>query len=426
MKCMFILILVILISMYCPVWPSGSGVSLEDAIQKGLARASGYQNQVLEIKSLELEKQTAMMKRYFSLDSSGSYLYRSEQLVITLPGMTINAGAKNNYDMNLALKQPLFTGNSISNGIKMRELELAVAQNKALLQKIDVTAEIKSSYFNYFLLLNKRDSLGALIRQLGLHLKNIEAFYKEELVRKTDLLETKRKMREQELNVEDLNHLIVSEGIHFEKLCGLDIGTVDAGYVEKVTDYMGAFTAFKLYNPLLKTLDRNLEMLVTREKLVKGEYLPQVAGFGELHYARPGINFFKNQWGWYFQGGVNLSLKVFDWNKKKRELKVLDYGVEKVKNQRDDFILEGEKSLKQLFDAKKSTEKKIAMLDDLVRTTEEDVELKSNLYREQQVSNLDYLEALTTKERYISMKNELMMQLELIKVSINRVIGKDI
>lgn len=426
MKCKFILALIILMSIYFPVWLSGAGISLEDAIQKGLERAAGYQNQVLEIKSLELEKQTAKMKRYFSLDSSGSYLYRSEQLVITLPGMTIKAGAKNNYDMNLSLKQPLFTGNIISNGIKMSELEVAVAQNQALLQKINVTAEIKSSYFNYYLLLNKRDSLGALIRQLELHLKNIGDLYKEELVRKTDLLETQRKKWEQELNVEDLNRLIVSEGIQFEKLCGMDIGTVEAGYVEKVTDYMGAFTAFKLSHPVLQTMDRNLEMLVTREKLVKGQYLPQVVGFGELHYARPGINFFKNQWDWYFQGGINISFKVFDWNKKKREIKVLDYGVEKVKNQRDDFILEGEKSLKQLFAAKESTEKKIAMLDDLVRTSEEDVGLKSDLYREQQVSNLDYLEALTTKERYVSMKSELMMQLELIKVSINRVIGKGI
>lgn len=422
----YILLFVIVIVIYCPIGLPGAGISLEDAIRKGLERAAGYRNQVLEVDALKLEKRTAEMKRYFSLDSSGSYLFRSEQMEIAFPGKVMKAGAKHNYDVNLALKQPLFTGNILSQGVKLSELELAIAENQALLEKSVVVAEIKSSYFNYFLLLDKKNSLGTLIEQLHLHLQKIENFYREELVRKTDLLETRRKMREQELVLEDLNQLIAAERIRFEKLCGLDIGVVDAGYVEKVDDFAGAFAAFKSSHPLLETLDRNLEVLAARGKVVKGGYLPQVAGFAELHYGRPGVDFFKNRWQLYFQGGVQVSFKLFDWNKRKRELLVLDYAGEKVKNRRDDFIREGEKLLKQLFAAKESLEKKIVILDDLVQTAGEDVGLKEDLYREQQVSNIDYLEALTTKERYVSMKNESLMQLELVKVSINRVIGKDI
>lgn len=426
-----ILVVILLANMvsvsYGPVWLSGaeeSPISLEEAIQKALERAPDYRNGVLEEKSLELEKRSAEMKRYFSLDSSASYLFRSEQMEVAFPGKVIKAGAKHNYDVNFSLKQPLFTGNILSNGIKMSELELAVAQNQTLLEKIDITAEIKSSYFNYHLLLDKRNSLETLIRQLGLHLKKIENFYKEELVRKTDLLETRRKMREQELNVEDLNHLIVSEGIRFEKLCGVFIDLVDLGYVEKASDFVGSFEEFKVSHPLLKTLNRNLEMLSTRGRMVKGGYLPQVAGFAELHYGRPGVDFFKNQWQLYFQGGISVNFRLFDWDKKKRELMVLDYAGEKVRNRRDDFILEGERLLRQLFEAMGSLARKMVILDELVRTAAEDVELKGDLYREQQVSNIDYLEALTTKERYESMKRESLMQLELVKVSINRVIGK--
>jgi OMF family outer membrane factor len=426
MKRFITFVFIILIVLNGPVWLSAAGVSLEEAIQKGLERAAGYRNQVLEEKSLELEKKTAQMKRYFSLDSAASYVFKSEQMEIMFPGISLKAGAKHNYDLNLSLKQPLFTGNILSNGVKLSELELAAAQNQTLLEKIDSAAEIKSSYFNYHLLLDKKDSLETLIRQLNLHLKKIEDFFKEELVRKTDLLETRRKLWEQELNVEDLNRLIAAEKFHFERLCGLDIDVVDAGYVENVADYEGALAVFKESHPLLKTMDRNLAMLFTRGKMVKGGYLPQVAGFAELHYGRPGVDFFKNRWQLYFQGGVSFSFKLFDWDKKKRELLVLDYAGEKVKNRRDDFVLEGEELLKQLFDAKGSLEKKIGILEELVRTAAEDVGLKADLYREQQVSNFDYLDALTTKERYESMKKESLMQLELVKVSINRVIGKNV
>lgn len=401
-------------------------IPLQTAIEKGFQRAANYQNMILEEKSRELEKRTAQMKKYFSIESGGSYLFKSEQMEIPFPGQSITAGAKHNYDMSLSLKQPIYTGNILGHSVNMSEIQLAIAQNQTLMEKIEIVSKIKSSYFNYHLLLNKKKSLEPLIRQLNLHLKQIEDFYREELVKKTDLLETRRKVREQEINVEELNHLINSEKIHFEKLCGVDIDTVAAGFTEKVEHYHRAFNEFKKSHPVLKTLTERIVLLNTRGKMVKGEYLPQIAGFAELHYGKPGIDFFKNQWGFYFQGGISFGLKLFDWNKKKRQLTTLDCAGKKIVNQRDDFILEGEKHLKQLFDAQRSVEKKMGILDNLIQLAEEDAQLKAELYREQQVSNIDYLDALTTKERYVSKKNELKMQLELIKVDINRIIGKGI
>ena len=401
-------------------------IPLQTAIEKGLQRAANFQNGILEEKSRELEKRTAQMEKYFSIASGGSYLFKSEQIEVPFPGMSIYAGAKHNFDMNLSLKQPIFIGNILTHSIRAAEIQLAIAQNQTSMEKIEIAAKIKSSYFNSLLLLNKKKSLDTLLRQLNLHLKKIEDFYIEELVKKTDLLETRRKIREQEINIEDLNHLIVSEKIHFEKLCGLDIDIIDTGSTEKVGNYQKAFTDLKKNHPVLKTLDDRIALFSTCSKIVKGEYLPQIALFAELHYGKPGIDFFKNQWGFYFQGGISFNFKLFDWNKKKRQLTLQDYAVKKIVNQRNDFILEGEKHLKQLFDAQRSVKRKMEILDNLVQLAEEDAQLKAGLYREQQVSNIDYLDALCTKERYVSKKNELKMQLELIKVGINRVIGKGI
>jgi outer membrane protein TolC len=401
-------------------------IPLQTAIEKGLQRAVSYQNQVLDEKSRELENRTAQMKKYFSAGFDGSYLFKSEQMEISFPGQSMIVGAKHNYDMSLWLKQPIFTGNIVTNSIKISEIQLAIAQTQTSIEKIEIEAKIKSSYFNYHLLLNKKKSLDTLIRQLNLHLKKIRNFYREELVKKTDLLETRRKIREQEINVEALNHSIHSEKIHFETLCGVDIDTVAVDFRERGWHYHRAFKEFKKSHPVLKVLAERILMLNTQGKIVKGEYLPQIAGFAELHYGKPGIDFFKNQWGFYFQGGIRFGLKLFDWNKRKRQLTTLDYGVKKVVNQRDDFILEGEKHLKQLFDARRSIKKKMGILDHLVQLADEDARLKAGLYQEQQVSNIDYLDALTTKERYMSRKNELKMHLELIKVSINRIIGKGI
>lgn len=421
----FIILMFAVVLVFLPAAVSGE-VPLETAVQKGLERAAVLRNRLLEERVKEVEKRNAMMRKYFSVDSGASYVFKSDQMEIAFPGMSVKAGAKHNYDLNVSVAQPIFTGHILSRSVKVSELQVAIARSRTVLEKSKVAAMVKASYFNYRLLLSKKRSLETFIRRLNLHLENLGRLYKEELVRKTDLLETRRKLREQEIAIEELNQLVVSEKIAFEKLCGLDIDTIETGYSEVVANYERVFLEFKSSHPVLEAFDHRLAMLSTRGKMVKGEYLPQVAGFAELHYGRPGIDFFKNEWGVYFQGGVRFSLKLFDWGRKKRELTVLDYESQKVVNERDDFILEGEKRLKQLFGSFRSVEKRMSIVAGLVELADEDVRLKEGLYREQQVSNLDYLDALAMKERYESMKNELKMRHELIKVTIARVVAKSV
>lgn len=402
-------------------------VPLEQAVEKGLERASNYRNQLLEQKSLALETQTARKNRLFSIDAKGSYLFKSSRMEVGFtPGQTFETGAKHNYDLNVSVKQPIYLGNILVNAVKLAESQQTLGQYRELLEKLDVTGRVKTSYFNYRLLLHKKKSLGTLIHRLNLHLEQLEDYFNEDLVRKTDLLETQRKIQEQEINLEELNNLIAKEKIQFEKLCGMDINEVERGFSEKAASYDAALEMFKREHPLLKTLAEQEVLLNTRGDMVKGEYRPQVTAFGEFHYGKPGLDFFQDEWMLYFQGGVSVGMKLFDWDKKKRALTILDYQKEKVNNERDEFIRETKKNLEQLYATRDSIGKKMAILGNMLRLAEEDARLKEELYREQQVSNIDYLDALTTRERYESMRNELTMRHELVKVNINLVIGKSI
>ncbi len=62
----------------------------------------------------------------------------------------------------------------------------------------------------------------------------------------------------------------------------------------------------------------------------------------------------------------------------------------------------------------------------LAETAQEDARIKEELYRENQAANVDYLAALLNKERYESMTEELKFQTQLIKLNINRLIGKEV
>ena len=401
-----------------------SNIPLEIAIKNAIKMDVNYKNQVLEEKSSQIKKKNAQMKKLFSINSNISYIFKSEKMKIEFPGATMYAGSKNNYDINLSLQQPIFSGNILSNLSNMEEINLAIEKNKTLLKKIDIVFNVKSTYFKYILLLNKKKSLNYLIKNLNLHYRKIKNLYKEELVKKTDLLETERKIEELYINLEDLNSMITNESITFKKLCKMNINEIDKNYNENIRDYKSAFTEFKKSHPILKTIDEKIILLSYKGKIIKGEYLPQITGFAEIHYGKPGIDFFRNEWGSYFQAGVNVNLKIFNWNKQKRDLNIIKYSNQKIINEKEDFIFEGEKLLKQLYATKASIENKINILNKLIKISNEDTKLKKSLYEEQQISNIDYLESITKKERYISMKNEMKTHYELAELNINKVIGK--
>lgn len=415
--------------------PGRAQVPMDLAVRRGIEMCTACQNHELEIRSLELAQKGARLRGLFTLDAGVSYLFRSEQMEIVfpptqvapgvvMPGNRILAGAKHNYDFKLVLAQPLFTGHILSNTVRLEEVRLAVEKNQALLGKIETAAGVKSSYFTYRMLQSQLDSLDVLIEQLQLHYRKLQAYFREELVKKSDLLETEAKIQEQVLNRQDWLQQIKEEQINFKTLCGFDIQEMERDYREEAGNFEEAFGSFQVHQPVLKSLAERLAALGLQEKMARGEYLPQVGGFAELHYGKPGIDFFANQWSLYFQGGISVALKIFDWNRLGREVQVIRYGKEKVKNERREFIREGEKHLRQLYAARSTAEAKLETVKKLVQIAVQDISLKEKLVQEQQIDNIDYLSALCYKERCVSWQHTMETQLELIKVNINRIIGK--
>jgi outer membrane protein TolC len=410
-------------------------IPLEKAVETGIRSDFQYRNQLLEQDISRLNREKTRMKKLFQLDFAGSYLFKSQQMAIefpetplmpgvTMPGREIEAGAKHNYDLKISLAQPIFTGGMLSNAVELETQKQILANHQTTLREIEVAGKIKTSYFTCRLLENKRKSLSLLLENLELHLKQIGDWYNEELVRQSDLLETEMQISETRMNMEELNRLLEEEKINFARLCTFNVEEIEKTYDEPVGTREESLEYFKTHHPVLKAIDSHIRSLVLQGKITTGQYLPQVNGFAGIHYGRPGIDFFKNDWMLYFEGGISVNLKVFDWERLKKEKKIVDFSLRQMDNRKEETITEARKNLAQLYAGKESIEKQLTLLEKLVETAERDANLKKELYKEQQVSNIDYLSSLLKKERYQSMKNERTMEYQLVKLAINTLIGR--
>lgn len=415
--------------------PGNEKIPLPQAVADGIKLNYAYQNNLLDEKNAELYLLQAEKSKRFRMDFSSNYLYKSDTMVIETPavqipnlgiinGQIIEAGLRHNFDLNLALVQPLFTGGILSNRIKLEEIKKAIEANQIDLTRNLIAAEIKTSFFNFRLLKQKKHILETLKRTLEIHLERQNALYLEGLLKRTDVLETLAKIEEADLSIEDLERAITNEMIHFTTLTGHEPDKVDPVYREKAETPEAAILYLKSHHPVLKTLQRQNDMLQLQKKIAGGKYLPQINGFAELHYGKPGIDYFAQAWSVYFQGGITLKVPVFDWKKLNIEKSILDNRINKLENGKRDFILEAEKNLEQLFTALRSMENKLVNCRQLIKYSREDAELKASLYQEQQLPNVDYITALLARERYTLMQEEIFIRIEQIKVKIHTLIGK--
>jgi len=411
-------------------------VTLSQAVASAWAINRGLDSQKLEEEAAAIAGLTALRQKYFSVFFNGSYRYTSDKVEVKIsdfpfpisadipPATVVLSAPNDNFDLKMSLVQPLYSGGCLSNAVKIEAIRGLAEKDLTRLKKIELAGKVRSSYFNYLLFCKKRDSLNFLLSSLNLHLQKVENLYAEELIKKSDLLETRAKADEIKLSLMDLEQLIAAEAVHFSSLCSYDPQDVDSKPVPRNESFDSARDYFLAGHPLLRSLDERARIIQIQKKSISGAYLPQLNAFAELHYGRPGQNFFMDKWALYVQGGLSVTMPVFNWNKGSRDKNLADIAARKLENQRIDFIRESEKNLRQLYLYKESLEKKLVLLDSLSANAAEDVRLKEKLYEENQIDHTDLLAAMTSQERYLSNREELFTQMEMLKVNIDTLIGK--
>lgn len=411
-------------------------IPLRKAIEEGLKKDFEYLNALLDQQGADLRHRLSAKNKLFRLGFDASYRYQSETMVIdfpsiqipgvfTIPSREVEAGLHHNFDFNIGLTQPLFTGGILANSTRLDEVRKAIQANQKILKTNEIVSMIKSSFFQYQILVNRKQALLILDENLNLHRQRIENLRTEGLVRKTDLLETLSKIEEIRVSISDIEQALESERIHFHKLCGHYPEEIDGTYREQSISRKDALSYFAQNHPVLKTLRNQIDILDLRRRIASGKYLPQISAVAELHYGRPGIDFFAKKWSVYFQGGIVLTLPVFDWNRLRTEKKLLDFQNEKLGNQKNKFVQDVTASLATLYSSLQKLADKKNHVSQLLEYSKEDADLKKSLYTEREIPNIDYLTALLTREKNALLIQEIQIQIERVKVNINTLIGKN-
>ncbi|MDR9457619.1 MAG: TolC family protein [Salegentibacter sp.] len=288
-----------------------------------------------------LEEKTArelevIQKDYLpKIDVNAKASYQSDvtEIPIDFGGQSFESVDKDQYRATLDVEQLIFNGGKINSRSDLKELELQAQAQEVRVTLYQIKKRINKYYFSILqlgeqmdLLDSKRDVLSERVDELESQVKYGTALPASENVLKAEILKVKQQQDELE---SQLHSALNSLSAYIAK--PVDTSTVlELPQQRMFIHNEGSRPETELFKLKEEELDQN-------KKLLSKNLFPNIYGFAQGGYGKPGYNFLDNSFQDFYMVGVKLNWNVFDWGKVKEQKKSLDISKELIDAERETF-----------------------------------------------------------------------------------------
>ena len=296
----------------------GSGVTAREITLNetiGLAKSHSYQLKAAKAQSDAFEEglrsATAERLPSLSLAATASYKDESPEAQIDLPGSSfnINFSPKENYQTDLRLSLPLFTGGKIGGSIKLASAtrDYYRALERATEDEIVFAARVE------YLSLYRADQLvevaRAGLKRARLIERNVQSLYDAGAADSVDILDARKAVTDAAFDVQSAQTARRQGEIRIAVLLGLDpdeqISIADKIPAPPVDEPIPLNIAPT--KPELLAANSSISMSQSLVALNKADYFPSLSVFGGYSWGKPNIDPFNDEFNDFFVIGANLS-----------------------------------------------------------------------------------------------------------------------
>jgi outer membrane protein len=279
------------------------------------------QDQSIDQAQMEIWIQRTGMLPALSLNSFYQYQSELARAELPFPGLpAIQAGTYNQYSIYAVVQQPLFRGfrtlNSIAAASKKHELQLAQSRsqrNSLLLQSAHLFYDLQLNFL-------QQEVLQQSIKRNALQLEKLENLLLAEQISSFDTLEIanhKLDLLNRLQLIRDQNNILKSKLeylLNVPSLPGIDRSIpAETSFTLKPLDEYQALALEKRPEVAQISLTQQIQQNTTG--ILKAGYYPQINAQAAYHHARPGVNFFKDEWMDYYILNLTLQWELWNWRR---------------------------------------------------------------------------------------------------------------
>lgn len=349
----------------------------------------------------------------FTVTGQASYQSDVTSLVFTVPGINVPTPAKDQYRAVADASQIVYDGGIIRQQKVTARLNADVQQQQVEVELYQLKNRINQVY------------LGVLF---------IDAEVRQTDVTRNDVLVGIKQVEVQ-----------VNNGVAFKSnldLLKAQLLTIDQHVIELKATRMGLIQSLALFlnqplsdtillerpvveftpdssisRPELQLYDNQSQFLLHQNKLVTAKNLPKASLFAEGGYSRPGLNLLKNQFEWFYLGGIRLNWPLGGLYTMKKEKELNEVNKRSVDVEKETFLLNTSTQLR-------AEESEISKYRQLVGTDQAIIDLRTQVKKASlaQLENgvitaNDYLREVNNED--LARQSMIVHQVQLLQAIIN-------
>lgn len=386
------------------------------------AYALAQQNYPL-IKQKDLVRQTAainidnLQKGFLpQVTLSGQATYQSDvtKIPVSIPGFNIEPASQEQYKVMADINQVIFDGGIIKEQRNYQQLHAAVEEQKAEVELYKIKERINQLFLG-ILFLDEQAKQVALVKediQTGINrveaqVQNGVAFRSNLNMLKAELLKADQRLIEIVASKKGLLDALalfigrpLSEKVVLEKPVSLSF----------VSDN-------EIVRPELKLYREQAELMGQQDKLITAKNLPKASVFVQGGYGRPALNLLKNEFDFYYIGGVRLNWSLGNLYTKKKERELVQVNKKMIDVQKETFLLNTNTQLTQQ-NAEVEKLKQLIVSDNEIISLRASVKEAAKAQLENGVITAnDYLKEVNAEDQ--SRQSLITHQLQLLQAQIN-------
>ena len=329
------------------------------------------------VKQKDLVKQTAainienLQKGFLpQVNISGQATYQSDvtKVPISMPGLNIESPNKDQYKLVADVSQLVFDGGLTKEQKSLQQLNASVEEQKVEVELYKLKERINQLYLSVLYLDEQVKQVQLMKNDIQTGIKRVEAQVQNGTAFRSNLNMLKAEL----LKADQRNIELKASRKGLIDALALFIGQALPETVQLAKPEVSVAATNEIARPELKLYNEQDKLISQQDKLITAKNLPRASLFAQGGYGRPGLNMLKNEFDFYYIGGVRFNWSLGGLYTKKKEKEQVAVNKKMVEVQKETFLLNTNTQLQQ-------QQAEIDKLQQLVSTDNEIISLRKTV-----------------------------------------------
>jgi len=329
--------LVILLLIGLPL-ARGQTITLEQMQQKARENYPLARQKNLIQESNTLLLQNINKNNLPQLVFTGQASYQSDVTSINspVPGLEIEAPAKDQYRVAAELSQPLYDGGLRRTRLIIQQLNSETETQRLEVELYKLREQVNQLYFGIILLEEQARQAALLQKDLTIGINRTKAQVANGITFRSNL------------NVLQAEHLkagqriieLQNTRIGYLQALGLLTGEALNQNTQLIRPNVPVMSSTpEISRVELSLYNKQLQVWEAQKKMIDVSLRPGISFFGQGGYGRPGLNLLKNEFDYFYLTGLRFTWRLNSWYTSRNEKKVLDLNKNTTRLQQETFLL---------------------------------------------------------------------------------------